>query len=224
MKPENPTVDINEFKAEDYVIYGDLGPGTFYGLIYGVDNENEGDNDDCIHFVHFEHGYPGQEHIIPKYGCVRKIAKQEFDQHLTGLVARYQNYIHGGLEGAIEARRQHYIEEVQKFLKEVGPQAITFFESEGPKTGIYVLEGTYVGGEPVTRLQGLKVNPRLPEKLVGPIMMNLFPEGIQPPPPYIYDTPGVSPGRLTWYQAYEVPEKALFLVRNPKELELICKF
>jgi hypothetical protein len=69
-------------------------------------------------------------------------------------------------------------------------------------------------------LEGLVVVPRLSEETVSTVMKDINPDGFGRIPQDVRNTYATSHGSLTGYWAFEVPEKALGLVENPRKLEL----
>lgn len=135
------------------------------------------------------------------------------DALLSGLQTEMENYhdliAKGGLEGAVEARKQFLLAKLYQKLQvaESNEQIHQIMGSDNrfpaPETGIYVLIGGN-GKEP--NLSAVRVNPRYDEDKVAGLM------GVLTATERGFET--------LRFQALEVPEVALKYIQNPKTLEV----
>jgi len=213
---DNPTLDVKEFKMGDfaYLLLNDTQPS--FAVVTDV-------NKDFIRLRHFEDGFPFKLSRTPANGSVRKATIDEALKHFKIISKELGiEFERGGLSGVIAARRQHYLNGIISQLKEEGRD--TFYAATinppDPLTGRYVLMGIYSGQGESEHLEGLATAPRLAEKTVSSVMMDICPKGFGKIPSDVYNTPATSHGSLVTYHTFEVPKKALGLVRNPKKLKL----
>ncbi len=135
------------------------------------------------------------------------ITKDELLGGLQGVIDSYEPAIESGdLCGAVEARKQFFLEVVYDRIKEANTPEEIFqvFESDNlvpsPGTGVYVLisnKGSFA----------VKADPKYDENTVAGVMSVLNPEG--------HDGIGIMK-----YQIFEVPQKALDCVPEYKTLEV----
>jgi len=135
------------------------------------------------------------------------------DALLSGLQTEMENYrdliVKGGLEGAIEARKQFLLAKVYQKLQaaESNEQIHQIMGSDNrfpaPETGVYVLIGANGEGP---KLSAVRVNPRYDEDKVAGLM------GVLTATERGFET--------LRFQALEVPEVALKYIQNLKILEV----
>jgi hypothetical protein len=128
----------------------------------------------------------------------------------------------GGLAGAYVARQKQYLDEmISRFGSDGNGESVKGIKDDTiePMTGMYVLMGLYDGFE-TEHMEGLVIEPRLPEEYISELMETFRPEGFGRLKPKVERSPGKL-GGLSGYKAREVPIDALALVKNPKSLKLI---
>ena len=220
-KIDNPTLNARAFKMGDFVHWLLYDRKPSFAVVTDIKK-------DTIYIRHFEDGFPFEIPKKPKFGSVRKATRDESLAYFHKISYGFEKEIQaGGFPGAIAARRQHYLDGIISQLEGDGKSKYfvgsayyaATIAPEDPMTGTYVLMGIYSGQGPSEHLEGLVTVTRLSENTVSRIMKDICPDGFGRIPNNVYNTPATSHGTLVAYRVYEVPEKALGLVENPKKLE-----
>ena len=224
-KIDNPTLDARELRMGDFIEFSFLGyrlsdgSESSYGVVVGTD-----DNVGSVKIRHFENGFPFEYHRVVNNGNIRKATKEASLAHFRSISGKFEKEFEaGGLAGVVSARKQHYLNGFITQIEAVKEGSMFYaatIDPQDPMTGRYVLMGIYSGQGPSEHLEGIAVVPRLSEATVSKIMREIRPTGFGRIPSDVYNTPATSHGSLVAYQTFEVPEKALHLLGNPKTLEL----
>lgn len=220
-KIENPETDIRKFNLGDFVHWLMYDRIPSIGIVMEKDATH-------LYIAHYEDGFPfalgGED---PIYFSCKKATKDEVLEHFEQIHDKFEEeFKHGGLNGAVSSRRQHYLDQVSRIIKDEESRMLPLVLKYGdkvrePMTGIYVLDGIYSGQGPGRILQGITVEPRVSERTLGFLMKDICPQGFGAIPKEVRNTAATSHGDLVGYDAYEIPEKAMRLVVDPKQINIL---
>jgi hypothetical protein len=218
-------LDINEYKAGDFVEWSPYGNGIEVGI--AVEVPSRGDKK-RITIAGFDMGRPSAERHNPQHGRVRKIPQEACIAKLYQQIQIFDEGMdQGGLEGAIAAWRRFQLRSVINGIEGRQKSDIARIvndrvnSSQDVNTGVYVAVGFYSdSGSNYNHKQGIVIEPRIPEKTLVNLLRELYPEGLGDIPQRETSTLGKPTRKLSTYTVFEIPTYAIEMVDNPLRLEL----